>query len=65
MAIVEQGLIKTETHTSVFIIPKISIITTSSISLPLSTSSLSQEQLTSTGGVWLACDQFAQLPQGQ
>uniref|UniRef100_A0A671USB0 Cyclin D-type binding-protein 1 n=1 Tax=Sparus aurata TaxID=8175 RepID=A0A671USB0_SPAAU len=25
--------------------------------------SLSQEQLTSTGGVWSACDQFAQLPQ--
>ncbi|KAM9362189.1 cyclin-D1-binding protein 1 homolog [Symphorus nematophorus] len=25
--------------------------------------SLTQEQLTSTGGVWLACDQFAQLPQ--
>ncbi|XP_073324878.1 cyclin-D1-binding protein 1 homolog [Pagrus major] len=24
--------------------------------------SLSQEQLTSTGGVWSACDQFAQLP---
>ncbi|XP_072540036.1 cyclin-D1-binding protein 1 homolog [Salminus brasiliensis] len=24
--------------------------------------SLSQEQLTSTGGVWAACDQFAQLP---
>ncbi|KAM9860261.1 cyclin-D1-binding protein 1 homolog [Aulostomus maculatus] len=24
---------------------------------------LSQEQLTSTGGVWLACDRFAQLPQ--
>uniref|UniRef100_A0A3B5A148 Cyclin D1 binding protein 1 n=1 Tax=Stegastes partitus TaxID=144197 RepID=A0A3B5A148_9TELE len=27
--------------------------------------SLSQEQLTSTGGVWSACDQFAQLPQGR
>ncbi|KAA8593258.1 hypothetical protein FQN60_009374 [Etheostoma spectabile] len=25
--------------------------------------SLSQDQLTSTGGVWSACDQFAQLPQ--
>ncbi|XP_044077586.1 cyclin-D1-binding protein 1 homolog [Siniperca chuatsi] len=25
--------------------------------------SLTQEQLTSTGGVWSACDQFAQLPQ--
>uniref|UniRef100_A0A3P8TKL4 Cyclin D-type binding-protein 1 n=1 Tax=Amphiprion percula TaxID=161767 RepID=A0A3P8TKL4_AMPPE len=25
--------------------------------------SLSQEQLTSTGGVWSACDRFAQLPQ--
>nr|XP_046240949.1 cyclin-D1-binding protein 1 homolog [Scatophagus argus] len=25
--------------------------------------SLTQEQLTSTGGVWAACDQFAQLPQ--
>lgn len=24
--------------------------------------SLTQEQLTSTGGVWMACDQFAQLP---
>lgn len=27
--------------------------------------SLTQEQLTSTGGVWQACDQFAQLPKGQ
>ncbi|KAL7407103.1 hypothetical protein ABVT39_002982 [Epinephelus coioides] len=31
--------------------------------LPLLTFSLSQEQLTSTGGVWSACDHFAQLPQ--
>lgn len=31
----------------------------------LLTSSLTQEQLTSTGGVWSACDQFSQLPQGQ
>uniref|UniRef100_A0A1A7W853 Cyclin D-type binding-protein 1 n=1 Tax=Iconisemion striatum TaxID=60296 RepID=A0A1A7W853_9TELE len=30
------------------------------LSLPLH--SLTQEQLTSTGGVWSACDQFAQLP---
>ncbi|XP_034534296.1 cyclin-D1-binding protein 1 homolog [Notolabrus celidotus] len=26
---------------------------------------LTQEQLTSTGGVWLSCDRFAQLPKGQ
>ncbi|XP_044205879.1 cyclin-D1-binding protein 1 homolog [Thunnus albacares] len=31
------------------------------LSTPLQ--SLTQEQLTSTGGVWSACDQFAQLPQ--
>lgn len=27
--------------------------------------SLSQDQLTSTGGVWAACDQFNQLPKGE
>lgn len=27
--------------------------------------SLTQDQLTSTGGVWQVCDQFAQLPKGQ
>lgn len=27
--------------------------------------SLTQDQLTSTGGVWQVCDQFAQLPRGQ
>lgn len=27
--------------------------------------SLTQEQLISTGSVWSACDQFAQLPRGQ